>query len=372
MINRTLCITEYNNRVISWLDVNSRMEQLSVTDSENDIVGNIYIGRVKNIAKNIRAAFIEFSPDTLGFLSFNDLLDDTSLKEGEFVAVQVIKEASKNKDAVLSMHLSITGDYSIVELGKPSVNISRKITGDRRAELRAAVNDYEHSVIVRTNAGLLEDISILTAEIDKLSAMLDTIVEKSKTRNSISLIHEAKREYERFVASMPIDAYDRVLTDIESIYKELSAYKCEFYADSYPLIKLYSLQTKLDELLSRNVWLKSGANIVIDYTEAMTVIDVNSAKNMSKKNQEDNILAVNKEATLEICRQIRLRNISGIIIIDYINMSSADNENELVDYLKKELLKDGVRCDFVDITKLGLVELVRRKIKPPINELLSK
>lgn len=373
MINKTVCITEYNNQIISWLDVNSKMELLSVTDNEKDIVSNIYVGKIKHVVKNIQACFVEFMPDTLGFLSFNDILPEIKIYEGNDIIVQVVKEASKNKEAVLTTKLSISGDYSVVELGEGTISVSRKISGDIRSSLKTIVEGLtNYNVIVRTNASFLDDYDVLKDEILHLSDSLDNIVAKGTTRESKTLIYKSSSEYLNFIKGLPKDSYERILTDKPLIAEELCSYNCELYKDDYPLSKLYSLETKLQEVLSRYIWLKSGANIVIDTTEAMTVIDVNSGKNLSNKDRETNVLALNKEATVEICRQMRLRNISGIIIVDYINMSSAENQQELMDYLKDNLKKDTVRSDFVDITKLGLIEIVRKKIKPPINELLHK
>lgn len=349
------------------------MEMLSVTNPDTDIVGNIYVGKVKHIVKNINSAFIEYLPDTLGFLSFNDLLPEITLREGDDVLVQVVKEASKNKDAVLTMRLSLQGEYVIVEQGTSGINISRKITGDKRGVLKELINDNtkEFGLIIRTSAGSLEDYSVLTEEICVLSDKLKSVTASSQTRTSKTLVYESEPEYIRFIKGINKSKYDRIITDLPDVYEKLSHLNCQLYTDDYSLCKLYSLETKINEILGRNVWLKSGANIVIDTVEAMTVIDINSAKNLSNKDRESNILSLNTEATKEICRQIRLRNISGIIIIDYINMHNAQNEETLIDVLKQELLKDSVRADFIDFTKLGLAEIVRKKIKPPIYEILK-
>ena len=372
MINSTVCITKYNNKIISFLDVNSKIEQLSITDTQNDILGNIYIGKVKHIVKNINAAFVEFISDNLGFLSFNDIPKEIRLVEGMDIPVQVVKEASKNKEAVLSMNLSIKGDYCIVENNSQSLNISRKISGEKRSQLKSYLDfPHKNGVIIRTKAAYIEDYSIIKNEIVRLSNQLNNIIAVAENRKSCSLIYSAEPEYIMFLKSLSSETYERIITDLPEVFDKLADNdKCQFYKDTYPLTKLYSLETKIGSLLSRNIWLKSGANIVIDITEAMTVIDINSAKNLSNKERSNNILALNLEATDEICRQIRLRNLSGIIIIDYINMHEKEHEEVLINHLKNKLLNDSVRCDFIDITKLGLVEIVRKKIKPPIYELI--
>lgn len=374
MIKSSVCITQLNNKVISWLDVNSKMEMLSVSDCVSDIIGNIYVGKVKHVLKNLDACFVEFCPDTLGFLSYNDVLPDTRIVEGADIAVQIIKEASKNKEAVLSMKLSIAGAYSVVEIGDGSLSISKKITGDKRSELKAVFEGkkFENNVIVRTNACNLEDVSALENEIDYLNGQLSDIRKKAITRTPKSLIYKAEPEYVRFLKGIPEEMYERVITDREDIAADISMYSPVIYNDTYPFTKLYSLETKLDEVLSRQVWLKSGGNIVIDYTEAMCVIDVNSAKNIAKKDREVNVLKTNIEAAEEIMRQLRLRNISGMILVDFINMADEENQKKLVTCIKENTAKDNTRCDFVDFTKLGLAEIVRRKMKPPVYEMLKR
>lgn len=372
MINSSICITEYNNQIISWLDINSKIEQLAISNAEKDINGNIYVGKIKHIVKNINAAFVEFLPETLGFLSLSDTPVNLRLYEGDDIVVQVVKEAAKGKEAVLTMNLSLQGEYCVIESGSTTISISKKISGEKRALLRdSLVGLSQYGIIVRTKADYIDNYDPLKQEIKTLSQKLSDIIDTSKTRISKSLIYKNEPSYKSFVKSLNSNSYERIITDIESVCDDLQDYNCQLYRDDYSLAKLYCLETKINEILSKNIWLKSGANIVIDVTEAMTVIDVNSAKNLSNKDREKNILDLNLEATTEICRQIRLRNLSGIIIIDYINMHNKENEEVLIAHLKKLLSNDSIRTDYIDITKLGLVEIVRKKIKPPIYELIQ-
>lgn len=372
MITSSVCITRYDNKIVSWLDVNSKMEQLAITDTQTDIVNNIYIGKIKHIVKNINACFVEFQKGVLGFLSINDILPEYTIKEGVDIPVQVVKEASKNKEAVLTTRLSLSGIYSIVEYGSSNISVSKKITGDKRQSLKSIFESPKYGVIIRTNSNFATNISDISDEVDNLTLCMDDIIDKSHTREQFSLLYQSDPQYLRFIKGLPVNSYERIITDMEDIYQSLVSLGATLYTDDYSFSKLYSLETKIEELLSKRIWLKSGSNIIIDYTEAMTVIDVNSAKNLSKKEQEENILNLNKEAAFEISRQLRLRNISGIIIIDFINMHKEENIQELIKYIKDQFLKDNVRCEYVDITKLGLIEVVRKKIKPPIYEILNK
>ena len=221
--------------------------------------------------------------------------------------------------------------------------------------------------------GRLKDVAYVKNVTAAYSEKLNEIIRNCGMRKAPALCFSSDKGYVKFLQGLPKNSFERILTDNEAVYDELKdKYPCEFYNDEYPLSKLYSLETKIQEILGRNIWLKSGGNILIEHTEAMTVIDVNSAKNISSKEREANILQINKEAAYQIARQLRLRNISGIIIVDFINMQKEDSKQELIDYIKSQLVLDPVRCDYVDMTSLGLVEIVRRKIKPPIYEILSK
>lgn len=369
MINSSVCITKYRGLDIAWLDTDSKMQLLSVSDESKDIVGDIYVGVVKHVMKNLNACFVEFLEDKLGFLSFNDVYDDFRIVEGQNVVVQVVKEASKNKEAVLTMKFGLAGNYCIVEKSNTGLSISRKITGDKRGYIRESLSYNSHySVIVRTNAELLEDLTILENEIKSLSEMLSEIEANASTRTKYTRVYKALPEYVRFIKGLDKRLYQRVITDNEEMFANLKDIDAVFYNDDYSFAKLHSLETKLNEILGKCIWLKGGGNIFIEYTEAMTVIDVNSAKNVSNKDREAVILKTNIEAAMEIARQIRLRNISGIIVIDFINMKETENINILIDTVKKSIKEDTVRCDFVEYTKLGLVHLVRRKIKPPVYE----
>lgn len=372
MINSSVCVTKLNSKIISWLDKNGRIELLSVSDADKDIIGNIYVAKVKNVVKNLQACFVEYEKDTLGFLNFNDVPSGMKIVEGMEIPVQIVKEASKNKEAVVTMKLSISGVYCIAQTGDGKLSVSHKLSGGDRARIKKELaQELPYNLIVRTNAGLLDDFDELKKEAELLFGRLDEIYGKAETRTIYSMIYKSEPEYVRFVKGIAQNAYERILTDDREIFENLSDFNPSLYTDSFPMRKLYSLETKLDEILSKQVWLKNGGNIVIEHTEALTVIDVNSAKNDAKKNREQVALCINLEAAEEIARQIRIRNISGIILIDFINMNDTASRELLTEKLKQFTSGDNIRCDFVDFTKLGLAELVRQKTKPPVYEVIK-
>lgn len=368
MINNSIVITKYQDRYVSWLDADNKMEYLSVSDPENDLVGNIYLGRVKSQVQNINACFVELQDKKLGFLSYGDCIGQQP-KNGDLVCVQVVKAASKNKHMMLSCKLNIQGYYCAVMLGSGIVHVSKNITGDLRGRLKKEfANMCSHDVVIRSNSVNAQD-DVIKKEINELSLKLDDIITKSKTRTAFSLLYKAETSYTRFIEGMKEGSYDRVISDCPEVVEQIEG--CVLYKDEYPLIKLYCLESKLGKLLEKKVYLKSGGDIVIEYTEAMTVIDVNSGKNENKTDKNALILQTNSEAAVEVARQIRLRNISGIIIVDFVNMNSDTDREKLIQILTDELRKDKVRADFIDITKLGLAEIVRKKTSPPVYELLT-
>ncbi|MCR5799511.1 MAG: ribonuclease E/G [Lachnospiraceae bacterium] len=366
MIRSGVCITEFMGKTVAWLDVDGKMQQLSVTDDDSGLVGNIYVGKVKNIVKNLGACFVEFG-DMTGFLPMSETYGTEKIHEGDCIAVQVVKDASRNKDASLTMKLCLTGKYCIMEYSDPIVSISRKITGEMRNTLKDRLKGISgYSVIIRTSCADPDSIEELIKEIGDKETLMDDILSRSKTRTAGTLLYESEPEYERFILGLN-EPFERLITDIPSVCDRLGAYGALLYTDEYPLSKLYSLETKIGELLSRQIWLKSGGSLIIQYTEAMTVIDVNTAKSASKKDKQEYIFDINAEAAAEIARQLRLRNISGIIIVDFINMTGKEYIKRLIEVMKKEIRKDK-NCEFVDITKLGLAEIIRKKTTKPVYE----
>jgi len=370
LIRSGVCITEFMGKTVAWLDVDGKMQQLSVTDDDKSIVGNIYVGRVKNVVKNLNACFVEFN-DMKGFLPMSETYGTKNIHEGDHIAVQVVKDASRNKEASLSMKLCLTGRYCIMEYSDPIISISRKITGETRNTLKDGLKGIsEYSIIIRTSGADPDSIEELKKEIGDKEALMNKILSRSKTSTAGTLLYASEPEYERFILGLN-EPFERVITDIPSICDKLKAYGALLYTDEYPLSKLYSLETKIGELLNRQIWLKSGGSLIIQHTEAMTVIDVNTAKSTSKKDRQEYICDINAEAATEIARQLRLRNISGIVIIDFINMTGKEHIKKLTEVLKKEIRKDK-NCEFVDITKLGLAEIIRKKTTKPVYELFNR
>ena len=202
---------------------------------------------------------------------------------------------------------------------------------------------------------------------------MEEILLYSKTRTCFSRIYQGAPSYIEYLHHISSNGYEEIVTDIPVVYNVLKKqYKggktVRFYEDAFPLKKLYSIETKMDELFAKKIYLKSGGTLFIEYTEAMTVIDINTGKCIAKKDKDTLNYQINLEAAQMIARHLRLRNISGIIVVDFINMEKEEYKLKLIQELKQLLKKDPVYCNYVDITALGLVEITRKKVQKPIYE----
>lgn len=390
MIHTNVVITEYKNRICAMTFCDNQLEDLHV-EAKDSLLDHIYVAKVKNINKNIHAAFVELFDGQMAFLPLEDTKDcpfiaavDGRLREGDELPVQVIREGVKTKDPVVTTKLSVNGAYAVVTLDKRKggLQYSKKLSKEKKQELHAVLqkNGIEqtlctsgYAAIIRTGTGELEDASVLQAEIVDLIHKMDEILLHAKTRTCFSCIHTSVPYYIEYLHHISCLEYEEIVTDILEVYENLQMYykgnkSVRFYNDAFPLSKLYSVDSKMDDLFAKKVNLKSGANLIIEYTEAMTVIDVNTAKCINKKDKDTLIYKINLEAAQMIARQLRLRNLSGIIIVDFINMENEQYQAELIEELKCLLKKDPVPCNYVDMTALGLVEITRKKVQKPVYE----
>lgn len=385
-MNSKLVITYYKNCIGDFLFSDGSLKQLYLDPDEN-IVGNIYVGAVKNIVKNLNAAFVEYAPGMRAFLPLNDKLTG-SVKEGDLILIQIEKAAVKTKDPVATVQLSVSGFYSVISdrTGKEAVSYSRKISAERKAELKEyfdgrpeiknALDDSGFAAVIRTSAGGPVSLDTIAEELLFSLKLMQNIKNNGRYRTPYSLLYRENRDYLKQICKWNAGEFDEVVTDVKEIYNEcrklpLSVDVRYYEDDSYPLRKLYSLDSKMEELLHKQVYLKSGGNIVIEATEALTVIDVNTGKNIKKRDPDTLAYETNREAAEEIAKQLILRNISGIVIVDYINMRKESFQEELISFIRNLCRKDSVECVYIDFTPLGLVEMTRKKVSPPLSEIMK-
>lgn len=388
-----LIITTWEGRVLTALVSQKEVLWLNLEDGAGkSLLNNIYIGKVKNVLKNINAAFVDLGG---GQTAYYNLAENPrhlytkphaggTLRPGDEIIVQVLKEAVKTKDPVISGILNFTGRCSVLTLGKPMLGFSAKIT-DRawKQALKEQVEpelSEEFGIIIRTNAYQTDQEEILE-EIRRLKATCSRVLADGAYRTCYSLLYEAVPSYIGSIRDACDGSVEEIITDDPGIYETLKDYlkhertedfkKLSLYQDSMvSLLKLYQLEKTLGEALGRRVWLKSGGYLVIEPTEALTVVDVNTGKYTGHKNPRDTILKINLEAAKEAARQIRLRNLSGIIIIDFIDMEEEEDQKLLMKSLSNWCQEDPVKTMVVDLTKLNLVEVTRKKLRRPLHEMV--
>ena len=363
------------------------------SDQEKSILGNIYTGQVENIASNIQAAFVQIEPGKRCYYSLAEAQravfsagrkGNGPLRPGDELLVQVSRDAMKGKLPALTSNLNYTGRYLVLTTGDKKFGLSSKLALEDRHRLsgwlkeEAERPDKEIGIIDRPEAAAASKEEILK-ELEWLQGRYHKAVVQGRNRTCFSLVLET----EPFYVAAVRDAYgrdlDEIITDVPEIREMILGYleeispelkeKLRFYQDKLlPLYKLYRVETALDAIQKEKVWLNSGGFLVIQQTEAFVSIDVNSGKYTGKKKMEETFRKINLEAAAEIGRQLRLRNLSGIILIDFINMENPDHRDELFHVLQKLLRKDPIKSRAIDITPLHILEMTRKKVRRPVIE----
>ena len=356
------------------------------------ILGNIYIGRVKNIQKNINAAFIEIAPGQMGYYPLEQCKDPIYVKkinspnmvQGDEVLVQIAKENLKTKLPVLTTNINLTGTYCVLTSENKTVGVSTKIKGEKRnelVELSKQMETKDFGVIIRTNAQNANPEAVM-AEYQRMKQEFDTLVSTAKYRTCFSCLKRNQPDYLKTVQNSYFDQLEEIITDIPEVYEEVQelcsrneqmrTIPVRLYQDKLlPLSALYNIEKQMERALGKTVWLPSGGYLVIEPTEALTVIDVNTGKSVKKKNPQEHFLNINKEAAKEVAHQLRLRNISGIIIVDFIDLKKKEDKQELLSYLTQHVKADPIPVQVVDMTKLDLVEMTRKKVSKSLKEQLT-
>lgn len=393
-----LVITNYKNSIISAVYEDKKMVQVSANrKKQTACVGNIYVGRIDNIVKNINAAFVNISENISCYLEltgeehilFVKKQSPKKISIGDELIVQVTKEEVKTKAAVVSTSISLTGKYVVLVHGGTGVQISKKISAKPvRNMLKETLSSYVkegYGIVARTNAAHATKEE-LEAEAVQLLEKYEQICSKGIHQTKYSLLHQELPAYLLQLRDNKEPVISKVVTNIPAVYKEFESF-LKLYPiktsdgtpvvpklaeDANDLVIRYKINHFMDKALHRMIYLDSGATIVIDPTEALTVIDVNTGKAIAgKKLTEDTFFSINMEAAKEIAMQIRLRNLSGIILIDFINLSDSEKKEKLIEYLRQIFKTDSVQTEVVDITKLGLMEITRKKVYKTLAEQLA-
>ncbi len=359
---------------------------------------SIYKGRVTRVEPSLEAAFVDFGGDRHGFLPLKEVAREyfnkspkeaggrisikEALQEGQEVIVQVEKEERGNKGAALSTFISLAGRYLVVMPNNPRAGgISRRIEGEERQELKDALNSItipnDMGVIVRT-AGLGRSAEELQWDLDYLLTLWNSINQASTEKPSPFLIYQESNVIIRAVRDYLRQDINDVLIDNEAAYNEAMSFvqqvmphyqnKIKLYKDSVPLFNRYQIESQIETAFQREVKLPSGGSIVIDPTEALVSIDINSARATKGSDIEETALNTNLEAADEVARQLRLRDSGGLVVIDFIDMTPPKHQRMVEERLREALTMDRARIQMGRISKFGLLELSRQRLRPSLEE----
>lgn len=391
----TLIFYEKNGAVIKAGFNEGKMTSFGIEDSDNPYkIGNIYVGRVSKVILHMKAAYVDIGMSTPCYMEMIDGFDyltdkvhpDGELHVGDNILVQINKEAIRKKPVTVTPEISVSNRFFFVKYTKTKgISFSSKIKDGEYKKRKKADFMYlapdNFNILFRTNAYEAGDEELVN-ELQEDLSLLQKVIEDAKTRTAKTLMYQSlpdyivelrdsgKLECGKIITDSP-DVFIRLKDYIERYQPEL-ADKLSFYSDKIlSLDCLYDMRKNISDITNERVWLKSGAHIVIEQTEAFVSIDVNSAKASAKKhNFKEGFMKINLEAAEEIFRQLELRELSGIIIVDFINMKGVDSEilfRRLV-----EMSHAYKNITIVDITKLGLVEITRNRIHQPVKELIKK
>ena len=376
-------------------------EIYSENEGQEKLAGNIYLGRVVNVLPGMQAAFVDIGEEKNAYLSVADIqvdkkemgIDSSSvesqlcgvsikklLKPGQDILVQILKEPGGAKGARASCHLTLPGRLCVLLPTVDCIGISRKITDSaerqRLYNLAAEIKPEGMGLIIRTAAETADEAE-LKRDIEANVRLWAMIHRRSTYSKAPALMHRDLSLIYRAVRDMLTGDDIQMYIDNEQQYRvaletaDMFSAECKecihLYNDKRPLFDVYGIDRQVEKALQRRVWLKSGGYLIIDYTEALTVIDVNTGKFTGKSSFNETVLAINCEAAKEIARQLRLRDIAGIIVIDFIDMESDEDKEKLLGCLRDALSNDRAKTNLAGVSSLGLVEMTRKRIHQPLH-----
>lgn len=393
-MKRILMNCSYNDELRIALIEGSKLYDLdNDSDSKSLLKGSIFKAKVSRIESSLDAAFVDFGSERHGFLPLKELTENfytkdhsgkksCTLKDGDEIIIQVLKEERGTKGAALSTQLSLAGRFLVlIPNSEKAGGVSRRISGEERDEIKTIMQDLNipegMSVIIRT-AGLGRTKQELQWDLNYLVSLWEEISSNFGNTTCPTLIYKDDnillrvfRDYYREdIAEILIDdknTYDEALAFAEAVIPD-HAQKVIFYNEEIPLFNRYQVESQIESAFNREITLPSGGALVIDPTEAMVTIDVNSARATKGKDIEETALATNLEAANEIARQLRLRDLGGLVVIDFIDMLAEESQKKVEQAMRQAVRSDRARIQVSEISRFGLLELSRQRIRPSLNE----
>jgi Rne/Rng family ribonuclease len=390
---RRMLVTEGQERTqIAVLEERSLVEHYVTRREDISYVGNIYMGRIQNVLPGMEAAFVDIGKGRNGVLYAGEVNYDEAdlegdlpriehtLKSGQAVLVQVTKDPMGTKGARLTQQLSIAGRYCVLAPGEGMLGISRKLTDDERERLRKILKGLRpegYGLIVRTAAeGATREQ--LEADISRLVRIWDEVNAKAEKAKPLEPVYEEPNLVIRVIRDVFGTEYSDLIVDSEPLAEQIRTYLGDVSPDFLDKVKVhsgdehifdaYEVTNQIRRALEKKVWLKSGGYLIIEKTEAMWVIDVNTGKFVGERNLEETVLRNNIEAATEIARQLRLRDMGGIIVIDFVDMLVPANRDEVLKRFRRELARDKTKSRVMEISKLGLVQMTRKNVSHGLQE----
>ena len=393
-MKRILINSSYNDELRVALVDGAKLFDLDTEVSDRVLYkGSIFKATVSRIEKSLNAAFVDFGSTRHGFLPLRELTKnfykknsqgktESTLKEGQEILVQINKEERGTKGATLSTQISIAGRFMVlIANSNKSGGISRRITGDEREDLKNQIAKLDipegMGVIIRT-AGIDRSFEELQNDLNYLISLWDDINATQASADSPQLIYKDDKLIVRVFRDIFRDDIEEILVDDKSVFEEAKNFaelvipdqkdKVKLYDEEIPLFNRYQIESQIELAFQREISLPSGGSIVIDPTEAMTTIDINSARSTKGKDIEETALKTNLEAAKEIARQLRLRDVGGLIVVDFIDMQSEESQNKVENAFRRAVSSDRARIQMASISRFGLLEISRQRLKPSLNE----
>ncbi len=395
--DKVMLITERGDRdQIAVLEDRELVEHYITRAGAHSMVGNIYLGRVQNVLPGMEAAFIDIGRGRnavlyAGEVSYDEEIEgrppriEQVIRAGQALMVQVTKDPIGGKGPRLTQEISLPGRYLVLVPSSQVFGISRRLPDDERRRLRALVRKVrpeQHGVIVRTAAEGAGEAE-LAADVERLVEEWEGIAKRAKKVKAPHVLYEEPELTVRVVRDLFNDEeFKEMVTDSTRVFEQITAYlqsvapdlveRVHLYDRKLPLLEHYHVIEQIHKALERKVWLPSGGYIIIERTEAMTVIDVNTGKHVGKTNLEETVVGTNLEAAEEIGRQLRLRDIGGIIIIDFIDMLLEQNRDKIIQTMRQALARDKTRSQVFSISPLGILEVTRKRVSAGLLESFSE
>ena len=412
MNNQILINVTYNETRVAIMENDSVAELYIERKSTPRIVGNIYKGKVGKVVPGMQAAFIDIGMDKSGFISVEDVQEETLyeyfldgtgdetaqdfkkqqnnliqdiLREGQHLLVQVLKESVGGKGAKLSSYVAIPGKYLVLMGTIDIVGISRKIEDleerERLSELVNKIKPEGIGLIARTASANITEQE-LEHDLNELLSIWEGVKKSNEEKQGPSLLYEEPRLYIKAVRDFISSNINNVIIDSEDAYQEIKDYlainfpdsliNLELYEDSEPLFTRHGVDNDIKKIFKKKVWLKSGGHIIIEEAEGLTVVDVNTGRFQSGKDQEETIYTLNVEAAIEIVRQIRLRNLVGIIVIDFIDIKNRQLRDALYEKFMEALKQDRARSVVHEMSSFGVIQMTRQRLRESILKELAE